>query len=163
MAHPAFQTAPGSTQQRLDDIARMFKILSRRFGIDQMAFDGLRFLEKSRRDIYAVAADHRPPQMAKCITGLPLFHMHFKYPKPTTSCAAAFGRKADRNVIDASYAQLQAYVARKPFTLEKDQARACDSSGYVLVRYQNAVLGVGFFDVNQHVVASLLPKRMTAM
>jgi NOL1/NOP2/fmu family ribosome biogenesis protein len=101
--------------------------------------------------------------MVQCISGLPLFHMHFKYPKPTTSCAAAFGRKADRNVIDASYEQLQAYLARKPFTLQKDQIQSCDGGGYVLVRYQNAVLGVGFYDQNQYVVASLLPKSMTAM
>jgi NOL1/NOP2/fmu family ribosome biogenesis protein len=123
----------------------------------------LQFLKKSRRDIYAVSEDHRPPQMVQCISGLPLFHMHFKYPKPTTSCAAAFGRKADRNVIDASYEQLQAYLARKPFTLQKDQIQSCDGGGYVLVRYQNAVLGVGFYVQNHYVVASLLPKSMTAM
>ncbi|MBW2437975.1 MAG: RsmB/NOP family class I SAM-dependent RNA methyltransferase [Deltaproteobacteria bacterium] len=163
IVQPDFQTAAGSTQQRLDDAGRMFDILAERFGIERAAFDGLQFLEKSRRDIYAVAADHQPPQMAKCISGLPLFHMHFKYPKPTTSCAAAFGRKADRNVIDASYDQLQAYLARKPFTLQKDQARACNGSGYVLVRHQNVVLGVGFYDQNQGVVASLLPKSMTVM
>jgi SAM-dependent methyltransferase len=163
IAHPDFQTATGSTQQRLDDAARMFNILAERFGIEQSAFDGLRLLNKSRRDIYALADDHRPPQMAQCISGLPLFHMHFKYPKPTTSCAAAFGRKADRNVIDASYNQLQAYLTRKPFTLQNDQARSSDGSGYVLVRYQNAVLGVGFYEHNQNVVASLLPKSMTVM
>ena len=163
IAQPDFQTATGSTQQRLDDAGRMFDILAARFGIERAAFDGLQFLEKSRRDIYAVAADHRLPQMAKCISGLPLFHMHFKYPKPTTSCAAAFGCKADRNVIDTSFNQLQAYLARKPFTLQKDQARACDGSGYVLVGYQNVVLGVGFYEQNDNVIASLLPKSRVAL
>ncbi len=159
--HPKFRTAPGSTQQVLDDGARMLAILNQRFGIAPAALDGLQLLKKSRRDIYAVAADHRPPQMARCISGLPLFHMHFQYPKPTTSCAAAFGRMAVRNVIDATKIQLQAYLARKPFTLEHDQARACDGSGYVLVRFQNAVLGVGFYDAGRDAVASLLPKSMT--
>ena len=110
-----------------------------------------------------MAADHRPPKMARCISGLPLFHMHFQYPKLTTSCAAAFGRKAVRNLIDATPSQLQAYLARKSFTLKKDQARACDSSGYVLVGYCNAILGVGFYDQNQDVVASLFPKSRAAM
>lgn len=163
IANPNFQTAAGSTQQRLDDAARMFDILNQRFGIKRAAFDGLQFLKKSRRDIYAVVADHQPPQMAKCISGLPLFHMHFKYPKPTTSCAAAFGRKANRNVIDVSYDQLQSYLARKPFSLQEDQIQFCDGGGYVMVGYQNAVLGVGFYEQNQKVVASLLPKSMTAL
>jgi NOL1/NOP2/sun family putative RNA methylase len=161
--HPGFRTAPGSTQQVLEDAARMFDILSDRFGIARTDFNGLKLLKKSRRDIYGVAADHQPPQMAKCISGLPLFHMHFRYPKPTTSCAATFGSKAGRNVIDASSGQLQAYLARKPFTLQKDQAQACDGSGYVLMRYHNAVMGVGFYDQNQNVVASLFPKSMTVL
>ena len=161
--HPGFRTAPGSTQQVLEDAARMFDILSDRFGIARTDFNGLKLLKKSRRDIYGVAADHQPPQMAKCISGLPLFHMHFRYPKPTTSCAATFGRKAGRNVIDASSGQLQAYLARKPFTLQKDQAQACDGSGYVLMRYHNAVMGVGFYDQNQNVVASLFPKSMAVL
>ena len=163
VTHPDFQTHAGSTQQRMDDAARMFKILKRRFGIEKVAFDGLQLFKKSRRDIYAVAVDHQPPQMDKCITGLPLFHMHFKYPKPTTSCATAFGCKADRNLIDVSSDQLQAYLARKPFTLNKDQDRSCSSSGYVLVRYQNAVLGIGLYEQNQNFVASLFPKSMTVM
>jgi hypothetical protein len=141
----------------------MFDILNERFGIDPTAFSDLQLLKKSRRDIYGVAADHRPPQMAKCISGLPLFHMHFQYPKLTTSCAATFGRKAHCNMIDASPSQLEAYLARKPFTLEKDQAQACDGSGYVLIRYHNTILGVGFYDQNQNVVASLFPKSMAKL
>jgi len=101
--------------------------------------------------------------MAKCISGLPLFHMHFQYPKLTTSCAAAFGPGAVRNVIDLSSGQLNAYLARRLFTLDKDQARACDSSGYVLVRYHKAVLGAGFYNQQQGVVASLFPKRLAVL
>jgi hypothetical protein len=101
--------------------------------------------------------------MAKCISGLPLFHMHFRYPKPTTSCAATFGRMAERNVIHVSSRQLQAYLARRPFTLKKDQTQACNGSGYVLMRYRKAVPGVGFYDQNQGVVTSLFPKSMAAL
>ena len=163
ISHPDFQTAAGSSQQRLNDADRMFKILGKRFGIDRSAFDDLQLLKKSRRDVYAVAADHRPPHMAKCISGLPLFHLHFKYPKLTTACATAFGHNAGLNIIDTSPGQLQDYLSRKAFILNKDQDRACDGTGYVLVRHKNAVLGVGFYDQNQYVVASLLPKSMTAM
>lgn len=55
------------------------------------------------------------------------------------------------------------YQARKSFTLKKDQARTCGGSGYVLVRYHNAILGVGFYDQNQDFVASLFPKSRAAM
>ena len=163
ISHPDFVTASGSTQQRLDDATRMYEILAERFGIERSAFDGLKLLKKSRRDIYAVAGDHRPPHMARCITGLPLFHMHFKYPKPTTSCVAVFGHRADRNIIDLSTDQLEAYLTRQTFSLKKDQARTCDGSGYVLARYLNAVLGVGFYNQNQSVVASLLPKSRVSL
>ncbi|MGD9173076.1 MAG: RsmB/NOP family class I SAM-dependent RNA methyltransferase [Desulfobacterales bacterium] len=163
VAHPDFQSAAGSTQQRLDNADRMFTILNQRFGIEQAAFDGLQMLKKSRRDIYTVAADHRPPQMAKCITGLPVFHLHFKYPKLTTSCAIAFGHNAGLHIVDTSPGQLQDYLSRKTFTLNKDQDQACDSTGYVLVRHQNVVLGVGFYDQNHSVVASLFPKSRVSM
>ena len=163
MANPDFQTAAGSTQQVWDDAPRMFDIIGKRFGIEPAAFTGLQLLLKSRRDIYGVAADHRPPQMTKCISGLPLFHMHFQYPKLTTSCAAAYGHLAARHTVDASPSQVQDYLARKPFTLKKDQAHTCDSTGYVLVRYQNAVLGVGFYDQKQGIVASLFPKSMATL
>ena len=57
--------------------------------------------------------------------------------------------------------QLQNYLARKSFALKKDQANACDGdSGYVLVRFKNAVLGVGYYDKSEGAVASLFPKSM---
>jgi hypothetical protein len=68
---------------------------------------------------------------------------------------------ANRNVVDSSKGQLQNYLARKSFTLTKDQANACDGgSGYVLVRFKNAVLGVGYYDKSEGAVASLFPKSM---
>jgi NOL1/NOP2/sun family putative RNA methylase len=158
---PDFGPAPGSTQQIFNDADSIFEILRERFGIEPAAFEGLQLLKKSGRDIYAAVADHRPPHLANCISGLPLFHMHFRFPKLTTSCAAAFGRMANRNVVEASKGQLQNYLARKSFTLKKDQAHACDGgSGYVLVRFKNAVMGVGYYDKSEEAVASLFPKSM---
>jgi NOL1/NOP2/sun family putative RNA methylase len=158
ISHPDFKTAAGSTQQRLNNADRMFKIFRTRFGIERSAFDDLQLLKKSRRDIYAVATDHRPPYMAKCISGLPLFHLHFKYPKLTTSCATSFGHNAGLNIIDIFPNQLQDYLSRKTVTLYEDQDQVCDGTGYVLIRHQNAVLGVGFYEQNQGFVASLFPK-----
>jgi NOL1/NOP2/sun family putative RNA methylase len=160
LTDPEYRSASGSTQQLCGDGDRVFDILAERFGIERAVFDEFVLLEKSRRDIYAVAADHRPPAIAKCIVGLPLLHMHFRYPKLTTACAAAFGRYASRHVIDASRSQLQAFLARKPFSLKKGQADACDSTGYVLVRFDGAVLGVGFYQKADGAVASLFPKSM---
>lgn len=160
ITQPDFHPAPGSTQQIFNDADSIFEILSERFGIEPAAFDGLRLLKKSGRDIYAAVADHRPPHLANCISGLPLFHMHFRFPKLTTACAATFGHMADRNVVDASKDQLQNYLARKSFGLKKDQANACGDSGYVLVRFKNAVLGVGYYDKSEAAVASLFPKSM---
>jgi len=156
---PDFRPAAGSTQQIVTDADSMFKLLSERFGIERAAFNGLQLLKKSGRDIYAAAGDHRPPQLANCISGLPLFHMHFRFPKPTTAGAATFGRMAGRNVVDVSESQLQNYLARRSFAIEKNQVHACDgSSGYVLVRFKNAVMGVGYYDTSEGAVASLFPK-----
>jgi hypothetical protein len=56
---------------------------------------------------------------------------------------------------------LQNYLARKSFTLKKDQALACHGGpGYVLVRFKNSVLGGGYYDNSEGAVASLFPKSM---
>ena len=68
---------------------------------------------------------------------------------------------AERNVIDVSQSQLRNYLARRSFDLKKDQVNACDgSSGYVLVRFKNVVMGVGYYDKSEGAVASLFPKSM---
>ena len=90
ITQPDFHPAPGSTQHIFNDADSIFEILSERFGIEPAAFDGLRLLKKSGRDIYAAVADHRPPHLANCISGLPLFHMHFRFPKLTTCMRGHF-------------------------------------------------------------------------
>jgi len=157
---PGYRTAPGSTQQVCDGAEPISAILCERFAIGRTVFTGLQLFQTKRQDVYGVAADHRPPQMAACISGLPLFHMRFRYPKPTTACAATFGTRAGRNVIDVTGGQLKNYLGRRPFALEKKQANGCDGTGYVLIRHAGAVLGVGFYDDSSNVVASLLPKNM---
>ena len=80
-----------------------------------------------------------------------------------STCATAFGARADRDLIDLYPDPLQAYLTRKSFALQKDQARSCDSSGYVLISYQNTILVVEFYEQNQQVVASLFAKSRVSM
>lgn len=139
----------------------LYNLLETRFGIDRESFEGTRLLLRNRRDIYVVAADHRPPPRIEACPGLPLLHLAMRYPKLTTAGAAAFGRRATRNVVDTDAEQIRAYLTRERFGLSAGQDRALDGDGYVLVRHQDGVLGLGFYRQRSGSVASRFPKSLS--
>jgi 16S rRNA C967 or C1407 C5-methylase (RsmB/RsmF family) len=66
-------------------------------------------------------------------------------------------------LLDARPAERTLDLCAAPGNKMALMAQACDGSGYVLMSYHNAVLGVGFYDQKQDVVASLFPKSMAAL
>jgi NOL1/NOP2/sun family putative RNA methylase len=135
------------------------QLLVARFGFDAATFERMHMTRANRRDVSIVAVNHVPPPIRCVSTGLPLMHFATRYPKLTTAGAAAIGRQARRNCITMRERQLQAFMARCPVALTIDQQSACEGSGFVLMRYADAVLGVGFYREREGVVASLFPKN----
>jgi len=140
---------------------RLFELLEERFGIEPTAFSGFRLLLRNKRDVYAVAENHRPPPRLEACPGLPLLHLAMRYPKLTTAGAAAFGRRATRNRIDADAEQIRAYIGREPFRVSAAQRRLLDGDGYVIVGHQDGILGLGFYRRQSDDVASRFPKSLS--
>ena len=151
---------PGGFQRlsgRRDDV---LKALGDHFGIPRDAWDGLVFLENNAQVGFLAAGDHRPPDLAEQTSGLKCIHLRPRYPILTTGAAAAFGPLATRNRIAVTAEQRDAYLRRLPFTPSTAQLADCKGTGYVLVCWQEAVLGVGFYGADQGRVASLFPASM---
>jgi len=132
--------------------------LTDRFGLDREVFASLDMFINQKGVVHVAARNHRIPQMGERSTGLPLVRIGNRFSKLTTAGAAAFGRRATRNVIDVNPAQREAYLSRRVFDVDAQQTGSCDN-GFVLVRYDGAVLGVGFYNRTKSTVESQYPKH----
>jgi len=156
----SYASTCGKGPHHFADADSYLQLLTNRYGIESVVFQGLQLLAQSKREIFVVAADHRPPLKPVPTPGLPLLHRKMRYPKLTTAGASMFGRTADRNVIDVHATQMNAYVSRRPIALDASQACQCDGSGHVLIRYRDSVLGVGDYHRRQNAVESFFPKHL---
>jgi NOL1/NOP2/sun family putative RNA methylase len=151
---------PGGFQRLSGRRDEVLKALGDHFGIPRDAWDGLVFLENNARVGFLAAGDHRPPDLAEQTSGLKCIHLRPRYPILTTGAAAAFGPLSTRNRIAVTAEQRDAYLRRLPFTPSTAQLADCKGTGYVLVCWQEAVLGMGFYGADQGRIASLFPKSM---
>jgi NOL1/NOP2/fmu family ribosome biogenesis protein len=81
-----------------------------------------------------------------------------KYPKLTTSAALQFGHLAVKNVINLEPEQVQAFMARQDFEIDVVQVQNVSGTGYVVLRYQEIVVGLGVYREHLNLVESLFPK-----
>jgi hypothetical protein len=150
----------GALQHRSARPQAILEQVTERFGIPCGAFDGLEMLENGAQVAFLVVGGHRPPHLPEQTSGLKFMHLRPRFPILTTGATAAFGPLATRNVIAVTAGQRDAYLRRAPFTPDTRQLADCQGTGYVLVRYHDSVLGLGFFGTDQGQVASLFPKSM---
>lgn len=110
----------------------------RTFGMEEGAFDGLRFTSEGR---YArvVAADHEPPAGVRIVSsGLPIARRAGAgAPKLSTAGALAFGRLATERVVELD--RPEAFQAREPIAIDRGGVER----GYVLARFGAHPLGCG--------------------
>jgi NOL1/NOP2/sun family putative RNA methylase len=142
---------PGSAEDmtvalpgRPEEATRWLAGLKQRFGIAPASFTNYRFFRRSRQGLHLVAQDHRPPaQPAPDASGFLFIRTSMRYPKLTTAAALAFGRAATRNTVVMGRQQAEAYLSRREVSVTRVQATSCTDTGYVLVRHEGFVLGVG--------------------
>ncbi|MFP4310060.1 MAG: SAM-dependent methyltransferase [Desulfococcaceae bacterium] len=142
------------------DDAGLRAFLTDRFGLPETALSGLVLLEKPDKQLFLVAADHRPPILPDRLIGLPLLHLKGAAPKMTTAGALALGRDATRNVLDMEKEQRDLYLGRQTFQATEEQAKVLDG-GWVIVRYGGYPLGLGLFRKDTGLVESSFPKHMS--
>ncbi len=131
------------------------------FGLTAQIFDSYHLTRQSRKKIYITAKTHQPPQIpAPDAQGMIFINTGTRYPKLSTAAAQLLGPHATRNFINVTRSQLDAYLRRQVMTISATQTRHCTRAGYVLVKYEGYVLGVGMYQPNEFggVVASLFPK-----
>lgn len=137
------------------------KQVDRRFGIPPSTFDDYVFVRPNSKKVHLVPRDHRPPSRPEPMSlGMPFIRTYLKYPKLTTAAAMTFGHAATRNVVPADEEQLTAFLTRRPFEASAAQTKSCTGRGYVLVRFKELTLGVGFYKPSARggIVNSMMPK-----
>lgn len=144
------------------DPAPYWTIAEERFGIPRSTFDAFTLVQPGKKKVYIIPQDHAPPTRPEPHTiGMPFMRVKMKYPKLTTAAAMQFGPAATRNVVPVGDEQARAYLTREPFVASAPQLESCAGRGYVLIRRDDWVLGVGFLELDADesgVVKSMFPK-----
>ena len=83
--------------------------------------------------------------------GFPASRMKGKFPKPSTNFIQLFGRLATKNRIELNREDALKYLQREDVTTGQEA-----ETGYVILTYKNATLGMGFYRNGE--IENLLPK-----
>lgn len=132
---------------KIVDAAPYFDTLQERFGIPHETFQGLCLVQANSKILHIVNATHQPPLRPKTDgVGMPFLRINMAVFKLTTPAAMRFGNAATKNILaDAPQPLVSAYLARQTFDVTHEQAKNFTGRGYVLIGYQNRILGLGFF------------------
>ncbi len=149
--------------EQVADPALWIRFWHDRFGIPEDTWTRLCFLRRGRKGIDLVHQEHRPPGRPRPeAVGIPLLHTKSATPKPTTAAALFLARRAVRQVVDLTQAQVAAYLRREAVVLSGAQAMTVQAKGFVLVRYRGYGLGTGLWRPGEKagggILESLFPK-----
>ena len=134
-------------------------ILHDRFGLAPSLFDDYLLFRPSRKRLYLFNRDHRPPEKpAPDSIGMHFMRVEGRYPKLTTGAAMLFGQQATKNVVDLTADQVRAFFFLQPIAVTAVQASQIEGNGYVIVRYETAVVGQAVYYADHQQLDSLFPK-----
>ena len=131
------------------------KYLKERFGITlppHVALEGSNSLRAMNSDLNGFKTT--TPK------GIPASRMKGKFPKPSTSFIQLFGHLATRNTIDLEREDAIAYMEGKDLEFRPPQSTKSPNpeTGYILLKYKNAALGIGFYREKENKIECMLPK-----
>lgn len=135
--------------------------LETRFGIPPSVFDAYTLYRPRGRDIVVLKTSDVPlAPTPPLLVGMTLLRMNGRLPKPTTEAAMMFGAHATNHIVGIDQSQATAFIHYQAIAVTADQTSNCTSKGYVLVRFGERTLGVGFFHpaASGGTVDSLFPK-----
>ena len=120
-------------------------LVCERFGIAPGVFNNLVFFRSNSRLVSIVNKDHVPVEghgvEAKGITFL---HAQMRFPKLTTAAVYFIGGHASRNVVSLTRDETDAFLSRETINLEDAEIERCTSQGYIVVKHEGIVMGLGF-------------------
>lgn len=130
-------------------------------------FEGWSLFAPNKKSICIRSDDFQPPPGVRASkpavhvqfagAGLDFLRSAMAVPKPTTVAAIQFGAMADRGVIDLTQEQMDAFFRREDVKV----SRADGGMGYVLVRCEDVVAGLGRHRGDSGMIESLYPKAWT--
>jgi hypothetical protein len=134
------------TQKSSVDRSKWLGVVEERFGIPASVFDAYLVVRPSSTSLNLVLREHTPPQRpAPQIIGMSFMRTRMRFPKLTTAAAMTFGPHATKNHVALSREQADQFLSRELLEISPAQAKACTGTGYVLVRVEEVVLGIGLF------------------
>lgn len=138
-----------------------FGLLEERFGIPARTFCGWMLIRPSPKYLCIVPDDYRAPTSPEPgSVGMVFIRTTHKYPKLTSAGAMVFGHAATRNYISVNRERAAAYLARQSFPVTAEEIRHCTGPGYVIVKHDDFVLGMGLLrqKATDWMLESLYPK-----
>lgn len=132
-------------------MTKRMREIRERFGISKDAFAGLRALEDQETIFVGTREVMEFDAVRPMRRGIRLARMYPYSLKPTTFGMQVLGRQATRNVIALSDEQARRLVNGESLSIEADA-----ENGFVLLKWQGFVAGVGFY--KRPVLKSQIPR-----
>ncbi len=126
------------------DATPYLALLEERFAISPRVFDGTLFFRPNVKWLSMASAELRvPTRPLPHSFGMPFFYVNMRNPRLTTGAALKLGPHARRNLLDLDAAGAESYLRRHQLRVDPAAVVGGSGPGYVLVRYQGRVLGLG--------------------
>ncbi len=122
------------------EISGIIKYLDKRFGIDSSVFNKFKFFISGKK--IWITPKSLDENLVKREESVGLMFMRIEKNeriKLSTNAAQIFGRYATKNVVELNNQQLYEALRGLDITVDEDSTE----DGYVLLKYQNDVLGIG--------------------
>ncbi|MDY6775437.1 MAG: hypothetical protein SV253_05090 [Halobacteria archaeon] len=111
-----------------------------KFGVTREVFDGYDLYMKGESKVWITSAETLDGLEYESV-GLPFLRVNQEHPKPTTDALQVFGEYATKNTVDLDADDARRFVEGETVEKEFD----VDSLGYVIVKYDDEVLGCGLY------------------
>ena len=153
---------PDEIHQKTKDIPKWINVIAERFGIEESELESYQIFSEKRERVSFTSDNHTLPLAPEInTTGLPLMRAHALYPKLTTPAVQLIGSLAKQNVIQLKRDQIESFMKRENLQIESEQMIRVTETGYVIVKYEENPLGVGFMKTGNkppYRMESLFPK-----
>jgi len=121
-----------------------------RFGIAATFFESMILFQANGKTLNIVNDDIVPVERPlPASVGMPFLHIKMAQPKLTSAAAMWIGPACTANVIDLGADGANRFLRRETIALDRDSVESAGiTRGYVMVRSEGLILGLGFFDGN---------------
>lgn len=121
-----------------------------RFGISPAFFESMILFQANGKTLNIVNDDIVPVvRPVPASIGMPFLHIKMAQPKLTSAAAMWIGPACTVNVVELDASEANRFLRRETIALNRGNVESAGiTRGYVMVRNEGLILGLGFFDGN---------------